>query len=217
MSASADARRDMWQTMVAPLFNAAYVLLEYEPSESHKINLERVQRMTLKQFLMISKRTNTRLVADMIRRDLRTVSQAIVETCKTQWEERKFYQAIQTSLPNLSRKNGLRGVPNSWSELVNTMTKLCPKCKTKGTVTDRWHLLTKHGIRLPHINHIWKNEILKVSEMEEEVIIQKRDYQIKITRPWKRTRIRNILKPLIQKHIDEYYTVWTSLLTQSAS
>ena len=40
-SASADAKRDMWQTMVKPLFNAALVLLEYEPSETQKNNLEK--------------------------------------------------------------------------------------------------------------------------------------------------------------------------------
>jgi hypothetical protein len=216
MSASADARRDMWQTMVAPLFNAAYVLLEYEPSETHKTNLERVQKMTFKQFLMVSKRTNTTLVNDMIRRDLRRVAQVTVRTCKAQWEERKYYKPIKTRLPNLSRKNGLRGVPNSWSELINTMIKPCPKCKTKGTVTNRWHLLTKHGIRLPHINHIWKNDILPVSQMEEEVTIEREEYEIKIIRPVERTRIRKILKPLIQKHLDNYYRIWASLLTQSA-
>jgi len=36
-----DAKRDMWQTMVKPLFNAALVLLEYEPSETQKNNLKK--------------------------------------------------------------------------------------------------------------------------------------------------------------------------------
>ena len=53
--ASADARRDMWQTMVAPLFNADYVLLHYEPSETHRVSLERLQRGTFKKFLMVSR------------------------------------------------------------------------------------------------------------------------------------------------------------------
>ena len=46
-NASADARKDMWQTMVKPLFNAALVLLEYEPSETKKETLEKVWRETL--------------------------------------------------------------------------------------------------------------------------------------------------------------------------
>ncbi len=43
---SADARRDMWQTMIRPLFNAAMVLLEYEPSTTQKENLMRIWRRT---------------------------------------------------------------------------------------------------------------------------------------------------------------------------
>jgi len=65
----------------------------------------------------------------------------------------------------------LRGVPNSWSELVNTMVKPCPGCKTKGKVTSRSHLLNCHGIRLPHVNDIWKKEILPISQQIVEKII----------------------------------------------
>ena len=39
-SASADGRRDMFMTMVAPLFNAAHILLSYENSVSHRRKLE---------------------------------------------------------------------------------------------------------------------------------------------------------------------------------
>src|SRR6185369_7658803 len=59
IQASADGRRDMFMTMVAPLFNAAHILLHYEPSKSRRSKLERVWRGTLKQFMMVSKRTNT--------------------------------------------------------------------------------------------------------------------------------------------------------------
>jgi len=206
----------MWQTMVAPLFNAAYILLEYEPSETHKVNLERIQRKTFKQFLMVSKRTNTALVRDMIRRDLRTVALDVVNTCKKQWEERKSYEPIKTALSYTSLKNGMRGVPNSWSELVNTMVKPCPKCNTKGTVTSRWHLLTKHGIKLPHINHIWKNEILPITEQEVQRMITRGNHCFTITKPMDREDIRKTLKSLIDKHINNYYTAWASLLTQKS-
>ena len=37
-NATAEARRDMWQTMVRPLFDATFVLLEYEPSITNKGN-----------------------------------------------------------------------------------------------------------------------------------------------------------------------------------
>ena len=51
-NASADTRRDMWQTMVKPLFNAVLVLLEYEPSETQKEILEKTWRETFKQFII---------------------------------------------------------------------------------------------------------------------------------------------------------------------
>jgi len=107
--ASADARRDMWQTMVSPLFNSAYVLLQYEPSEANRASLERLQRMTFKKFLMISKSTNSILVLDMMRKDLRKLSYATVTTCKLQWEQRKAFQSITATLPCLALNNSLRG------------------------------------------------------------------------------------------------------------
>jgi len=206
MSASADARRDMWQTMVAPLFNAAYILLQYEPSESHKTKLERVQRLTFKQFMMISKRTNTYLVNDMMRRDLRKIAKAVVTTSKKQWEERKKHQEIDTQLPNLSRTNGMRGVPNSWSELVNTMVKPCPGCKTKGIVTSRLHLLNCHGIQLPHVNDIWKKEILPVSQQIVEKTIYVQRMKITITKPRERESIRAELKLITIKHRQLFFS-----------
>ena len=214
-SASSDARRDMWQTMVAPIFNAAYVLLEYEPSESHKRDLERTQRITFKQFLMISKKTNTTLINDMMRKDLRTISRAVVATSKGQWIERKACQAITTQLPCLSETNGLRGVPNNWCELINTMVKPCPDCNIKGTVTSRWHLLTKHKIWLPHVNYVWKQNILPITQEEVRKTIDGKKGRITVTRPRDRESIRATLKPLIQKHIESYYAVWSILIPKN--
>ena len=35
-NASAETRRDLWQTIVTPLYNAAFALLYFEPSQTHK-------------------------------------------------------------------------------------------------------------------------------------------------------------------------------------
>jgi hypothetical protein len=198
--------------MVAPLFNAAYVLLEYEPSETHKLSLERVQKITFKQFMMVSRRTNTTLVDDMIRRNLRRTAQAVVATCKEQWEQRKAHKDITAELPCLAQKNGLRGVPNNWSELVNTMVRPCPGCKEKGVVTSRWHLLTKHKIYLPHVNYIWKKEILPVTLEEVEEHVEGIYGEYTRTRLRKRKEIRDIVKPIIAKHVEDYNIAWGRLL-----
>jgi len=204
----------MWVTMVAPLFNAAYVLLEFEPSESHRLNIERVQRKTFKQFLMVSKRTNTTLIAEMMQKDLRFIARSVVATCRNQWKERLDSRPITYQLPILSGVNGLRGVPNNWSDLVNTMVKPCPACDMKGVVTSRWHLLTKHKIRLPHVNYIWKQNILPVTQEEFRKTIYKKGGKITIITPQDRNTIRSTLKPLIQQHIDDYYEVWSILVAK---
>ncbi len=96
--ASADARRDMWQTMIRPLFNAAMVLLEYEPSATQKENLMRVWRGTFKQFMIIKKRTPDMLVNEMINCDLEEAASQLVVECKAQWEQRKRCEKVKSKL-----------------------------------------------------------------------------------------------------------------------
>ena len=90
-NASAEGRRDMWQTMIRPLFDAAFVLLKYEPSETHKENLKRMWRGTFKRFLLLKKRTNTKLIEKMTACNLEEIVENVVQECKRQWEERKKY------------------------------------------------------------------------------------------------------------------------------
>ena len=139
MQASADGRRDMFMTMVAPLFNAAHILLIYEKSVTHKQKLERSWRCILKQFMMISKRTNTTLVDEMSAKNIADIAKKTQEDSAIKWKARENYTEIPATYQNKSQ-NKLRAVPNSWCKLINTMVKPCPKCKKAGVVCDRWHL-----------------------------------------------------------------------------
>ena len=186
-NSSADARRDMWQTMVAPLFNAALVLLEFEPSATHKTNLERVRRISFKHFLMITKRTNTWLVDDMIRKDIKYLATQTVKTSRVQWEQRKQKLQITERLPCLRAINGLRGVPSNFCQLINSQSKPCPICKKKEVVASAWHMKYAHNIPVTHINKIWKEEITPITE----------DTSLK------RSEIPKILEPVIQNHLDQ--------------
>ena len=94
-NASADTRKDMWQTMVKPLFNTALVLLNYEPSETQKETLERAWRGTFKQFMMLRKGTSTELVNRVINFDLQSTASNFVEQCKLQWNERRSFQELK--------------------------------------------------------------------------------------------------------------------------
>ena len=79
----------MWQTLIRPLFDATFVLLEYEPSKTQKENVQRLWRRTFKQFLMISKRISTELIQEMAGSDIEKTAQNLVLECKKQWENRK--------------------------------------------------------------------------------------------------------------------------------
>lgn len=213
-AASADARRDMWQTMVSPLFNSAYVLLQYEPSETNKVVLDRLQRMTFKKFLMISKRTNSVLVLDMMRKDLRKLAYFTVATCKVQWEQRKAALLITASFPCLTIHNSLRGVPNAWCELVNTMVKPCPSCKRSGVVTSRCHLFFRHNVEILHVNRIWRKEILPITVGEFEDTSEGRVETVVEALSRDRQSIRILVKPIIQGYIRDFYKIWAMLLIQ---
>jgi len=71
VNASAEGRRDMWLTMVAPLFNAIWVLQAMEPSKTNRKKVEVIWKTTFKRFLMISMRTPSTLVHQMMREESR--------------------------------------------------------------------------------------------------------------------------------------------------
>ena len=64
--ATADARKDMWRTIVLPLFNGLLILLYFEKAKTNSWRVLRLLIGTFKKFLMIPKNTNTTLVYEMI-------------------------------------------------------------------------------------------------------------------------------------------------------
>ena len=65
-NATAGGRKDMWRTMVCPLFSALLVPLYFEKSETHHQQMLRLWRKTFKEFMMIPKSTSTALIDEMI-------------------------------------------------------------------------------------------------------------------------------------------------------
>jgi len=200
--ASADGRRDMFMTMVSPLFTAAHILLKYEPSLSQRHNLETLWRVTFKCFLMISQRTNSLLVNEMIGKNLSDIADETFSSSQIKWEARKSYQT-----PKWERDsrciNKLRAVPNSWCRLINTMSRPCPKCKKNRIICNRWHLKYAHCITLPHINKIWREEIIPQATARDK------------DKPKKRHLIREKLEIIIAKHLSDFETNYEALAAKS--
>ena len=65
-NATADGRKDMWRTMVCPLFNSLLVLLEFEDSDTHIGNFFGLWWYTFKKFMLIPQSTNSFIVEEMI-------------------------------------------------------------------------------------------------------------------------------------------------------
>ena len=57
INASADGRRDMWKTMIAPLFNGIIALMGVEDSVARLTKIYDLWRATFKRFMMIPKST----------------------------------------------------------------------------------------------------------------------------------------------------------------
>ena len=62
---------------------------------------------------MISKRTSTTLVEEMIGVDMEKMAQKVVIECKKQWKERKRGDEITPKVKVEKQNNLLRAVPNT--------------------------------------------------------------------------------------------------------
>ena len=78
--------------MTAPLFNATLVLNHFEPTQGGKKKILRLWRITFKRFLMISQRTPSSLVNEIMNRDLTLITTHNAQVSQKKWEARKNYQ-----------------------------------------------------------------------------------------------------------------------------
>ena len=86
INASADGRRDMWKTMIAPLFNGIIAYMGIENSVTRLTKIYDLWRATFKRFMMIPKSTPIELVYVMIGTDLREIVKINAENAQIKWE-----------------------------------------------------------------------------------------------------------------------------------
>lgn len=205
-SASADARRDAFQTFILPLFKACYIVLAHEPSKSHFNNLERLRRVLFKQFLMISKRTPTLLVNILMNRDLvaQTNSEALIADNK--WDARKNRARVRRSL-ELRPLNPIRGMPNTLCTLINTLVEPCSFCRNsplrqhplESQVATRGHLRLAHNIILPEPTDVINFQLKPIANAWVKTSKGK-------SRQISRLEILMRANPIIQRHLFDFWT-----------
>jgi hypothetical protein len=162
--ASADGRRDMWQTMVMPLFTATLALLNVEQSKTDRENVDRLWRMTFKQYLMIPQSTDSNLTYQMINRNIFDISLQNALASKAKWTTRKMFIPYEREKPSeeekkierLAKKNPMRGLPNTWCKFLKMNRKPCPRCNKKGIVMSAKHLKESHGIEIKAPKELWE-------------------------------------------------------------
>ena len=152
-SATAGGRKDMWRTMICPLFSALLAQLYFEPANSHKQSMIRLWHETFKKFMIIPKSTKTELVDEMIGINLEELISINTQNSAIKWHARCY--RIQPKL--LKRTKGedyLRGVPNEWCTILKQQCSLCPLCKNN--TRNAIHMEDAHGIEILPYEEIWK-------------------------------------------------------------
>lgn len=197
VNASADGRKDMWQTMVCPLFNAALVLLEFEKSITQSDNFLRLWIYTFKKFLIIPKTTSTEIVAEMMGGNPIKIMKRNSAVAIEKWNARRERREPKR-IPKEEVKNYMKGIPNDWCNLIRQQYKLCQKCRNN--IQSAIHLEIAHGIDITPVEDIWE----KIKDYYEWKVEQHKkktgNKLIKVKREVFRNRWKTELKYLLEEN-----------------
>jgi hypothetical protein len=152
VNATAEGRKDMWRSMVLPLFNTILVLIYFEKSKTNCWGTLRLLIGTFKKFMMIPNNTCTKLVAEMIGTDVEELVRTNALDSEEKWEARKERRKAELA-ERTERKNYLKGIPNDWCEILKLQCKVCLICK-KG-IRNEEHMETYHNIDVFDYKEIW--------------------------------------------------------------
>lgn len=206
-NASADGRRDMWKTMVMPLFNAVFTILNLEKSLEAKDKVLRLWISTFKRFLMIPKNTSTLLVGEMIGTDIDELIETYAKNATEKWlarkERRDFTTAKSVSI------NLLKGISNDWCTILKQQFGLCYICRN--SIKSAKHMELVHQTEILSYQDIWEDiKNYFIHKLEELKKIKKKHPFAKLSRTSFITKWKPLLKKAkdeFQKRLDTVYSV----------
>ena len=94
--------------------------------EVRRINIELLG--TFKRFLMIPKTTNSEIVWEMIGDDFDEITKRLKHNAAEKWFARREYRE-PALLEKKKSINFLKGIPNTWCDILKQQCRLCHKCK----------------------------------------------------------------------------------------
>jgi len=127
--------------------------------------------------MMISKRTSTEFVEEMLGVDMEKMAHKLVTECKKQWEERKRRHEITSKAKIEKQNNLLRAIPNTWCKLVKSQITPCPKCKKPEIICSSWHMKNIHTVEIKDIHDIWR-DICETTKLDQKRITRNEITQV---------------------------------------
>ena len=152
-NATAGGRKDIWRTMICPLFNALLVLLAFEKSEAQHQKVLRLWHKTFKRFMMIPKSTNNELIDEMIGVDLIDLVVTNVQNSARKWYERSNQTHVEL-MERIKPKDYLKGIPKEWCMILKQQCSLCPLCRN--SIRNLVHMEESHGVEIVPYVEIWR-------------------------------------------------------------
>ena len=205
-NATADARKDMWRTMVLPLFNAILILIYFERAKTETWRILRLLIGTFKKFMMIPKTTSTNLVAEMMGINFEELVQVNAVNSEEKWDarkERRFPDLVYRS----ERHNYLKGIPNKWCHILKQQCMVCPVCKNG--VRNESHMEIYHLTHVLDYKEIWKH----IKEVHEKMTEEQRKKN-KIIRV-KRRKFLEYWKPRLDSLAEDTATKFKFVYSKS--
>jgi hypothetical protein len=188
--ASANGRKDMWRTMVCPLFNGALALFNFEPATTHLLNFLRLWRYTFKMFMMIPKSTNTELVDEMIGINIFEIQEINAQNSARKWQARRDKTELEL-MPKPKVKDYLRGISNDWCQILKHQCSLCPICQD--STKNANHMDEKHNIEILSYKILWE----EIKEFHDKKVEEQK----------KKNKIMKVKRQIFLEH-------WSGILTK---
>ena len=179
----------MWQTTVAPLFNAALALLYFEPSETQKKNLERLRRcsfklaaygpfltfseraivqtklrVSLKKFLCLPRSFSIQVLSEIFPIDFGRWFEVESSNACCKWEARITRTPVNKNHLKKFVLPRVRNLPKEFNKLLKCFVSWCGTCQ-KPFYPEH---LVEYGIQRVRISELFEDfEMIRMNLLEE--------------------------------------------------
>lgn len=127
VNASAESRRDLWFSLVAPLFHTLFALMGSEDFVSPLKNVFSVWRMSFKEYMLLPKRLDDDIVYEMIGVNLAEWATHANEIAVQKWNARNEPNSRTRKHGKIEILNYLRGIAKELCETFKLQLRECPK------------------------------------------------------------------------------------------